>query len=51
MIHAKVILDPLHLVIISPWKNEGLFTSSDVGMGLNTSTKEPLGWEQACWRF
>lgn len=51
MIHVKVILDPLQLVIISPWKNEGLLAGSDEGMGLNTSTKEPLGWEQTCWRF
>lgn len=48
MIHVKVILDPLQLAIISPQKNEGLLGGSDEGMGLNTSRKEPLGWEQAC---
>lgn len=48
MIHVKVILDPLQLVIISPQKNEGLLVGSDEGMGLNTSRREPLGWEQGC---
>lgn len=48
MIHVKVILDPLQLVIISPQKNERPSVGNDEGMGLNTSRKEPLGWEQEC---